>query len=228
MLQHLKEDGYKYILEILVITLGILGAFALNNWNENRKDRVLEQELLAQLLIELREDVARFKIWSEDHKQVSRHTRQVLYALKNDLPMTDTLLEDFKKITSPFGFVYSQTTYENLSTVGFHTIQDRELRSNVQRLYNSSLSQFDEIMKILNDEFLLTINVQQQEHLIIGEWEIHRGNNVPRDYEALKDNFVFQNTFADAASQHAIVSITLNQLVDEMEEIIKQIEEALS
>ena len=30
---HLKSDWYKYVLELIVITAGILGAYALNNWS---------------------------------------------------------------------------------------------------------------------------------------------------------------------------------------------------
>lgn len=49
IVSHLSTDWYKYLLELIVITAGILAAFGLNNWNENRKDRLQEVAILGQL-----------------------------------------------------------------------------------------------------------------------------------------------------------------------------------
>ncbi len=67
----LKEKWPEYILEILVITIGILGAFFLNNWNEKRLlnsrfEYSLEQIATLLKSKELRigyaEDLALFKV----------------------------------------------------------------------------------------------------------------------------------------------------------------------
>ena len=57
ILNHLTTDWYKYLLELIVITAGVLGAFALNNWNENRLARKLEKKYMSSLIVELDRDI---------------------------------------------------------------------------------------------------------------------------------------------------------------------------
>lgn len=49
LISTLKEKWAEYILEILVITIGIVGAFLLNSWNENVKANRVQREIITNL-----------------------------------------------------------------------------------------------------------------------------------------------------------------------------------
>ena len=43
IIKHLQENWIRHGFETQVVMVGILGAFTLNNWNEVRKDRIIEK-----------------------------------------------------------------------------------------------------------------------------------------------------------------------------------------
>jgi len=65
IIEHLKDNWIRHGFETLVVTVGIMVAFGLNNWNENRKNQVLEKGFLRNINIEFKTNKIQF---------VARHT----------------------------------------------------------------------------------------------------------------------------------------------------------
>jgi hypothetical protein len=53
ILKTIKKKWPEYLIESIVIVASILGAYALDNWNENRKGKIQRAELIESLLIDL-------------------------------------------------------------------------------------------------------------------------------------------------------------------------------
>ena len=56
ILTTLSQKWPEYLLEMIVITAGILGAFTLNNWNDDRKEKIEENQFMIRLLDDARKD----------------------------------------------------------------------------------------------------------------------------------------------------------------------------
>ncbi|MEQ8907363.1 DUF6090 family protein [Ekhidna sp.] len=92
ILSTLSQKWPEYLLEILVITIGILGAFALNNWNEDRKSQQEAQELYQQLLLDYESNLKQLNQKIELHRACVNSGFFVLNAMDKQQANLDTLL----------------------------------------------------------------------------------------------------------------------------------------
>ena len=113
ILEHLKSDWYKHVLEILVVVIGIMVAFSLNNWNESKKENKQEREYYGDLLEELRTDLLEIQGNSRYNQYYMKRYELAREIILNDPGMqrADTLgliaielrsFSDFKKNNSVY------------------------------------------------------------------------------------------------------------------------------
>ena len=79
-----KEKWPEYLLEILVITMGILGAYMLNNWNENRKSDRATRDALVNVLEDLRQDSIQFRFHVNNSTQLAANLAKTIDILLNN------------------------------------------------------------------------------------------------------------------------------------------------
>ncbi|MDU8885264.1 DUF6090 family protein [Yeosuana sp. MJ-SS3] len=157
--------------EIILVVVGILIALQINNWNENRKDRILEKEYLNRILVDIKSDQELLKVYTID-----RYARKVECLEKTkayyqgDYIITDTIqfLNDVG-YGGVYGFVdwfLNKNTYNELiSTGNLRKIESDSLRTAITTYYeisnalqNSAKNYISGYIKFINSLKVFDIN----------------------------------------------------------------------
>jgi len=135
ILNHLTTDWYKYLLELIVIMAGILGAYTLNDWSDRRQRHKTELEILSEIKTNLQLDLIDLKQNSNGHERGLR----LLDSLGN--------AEEYKLDNYQIGFYLSvgfrdyvylpQTSaFATLKAKGVDLVANDSLRIDILRLYD--------------------------------------------------------------------------------------------
>ena len=140
----LTENKFsKYLIyaigEIILVVIGILIALSINNWNEERKESLIEQNYLRRLLVDLENDYKTLtfsKGLSNDRiKQVNILTN----VIKNQSPSNEDstlIIESIEKVTWRSYLPLSKIVYNELLNSGkMSLIQSEELRDLLSNYY---------------------------------------------------------------------------------------------
>lgn len=133
---HLKSEWYKYVLEIIVIILGILIAYNLEQWGDTRKNKKREIEILKEFKAALNADLAEMKANIHEHENSILSSRIVLKVIKDNLPYHDSL-------NACFAYTHAFTTFsgrvgpiEQLKNTNLEIVSNDSLRLNIISMYD--------------------------------------------------------------------------------------------
>jgi len=89
ILKHLRTDWFRYGFETLAVVVGILVAFALDNWSETKHS---QKEMIATMN-EIREDLVHDTVSISStltERSLDFHAQQrILNAIRDDIPFND-------------------------------------------------------------------------------------------------------------------------------------------
>ncbi len=134
--QFLKYSRYA-IGEILLVVIGILIALSINNWNEYRKQRVLEQEILNNLSNNLERNIGLIESQLEVIFEFNNSSDVILSIIEKKNDYSDSLKTHFDnvRLLGTFGMFLPEDGYESLKNAGFDIIINSSIKREIQTLF---------------------------------------------------------------------------------------------
>jgi len=176
----------KHGFEFLSIFIAVISAFALNNWNENRRDAHSENKILTEISNGLEKDIEDVKINIGGHKSGIEACEYFRKAFVGNTVTADSVMIHFFNLTRDFISIQNIAGYETLKSKGLELIKNDSLRSQIISLYEYDykiLRKFEEEYSEMQfqDNYYKEINNALAPNLKINKNGMIIGINSPLD-----------------------------------------------
>lgn len=126
-----RKQGF----EFLLIFIAVISAFALNNWNENRKTEDSENKILTAIANGLEKDIDDIRSNKRGHKKGISACVYFRKLLTNQEVNPDSLLVQYENLTRTFISIQNVAGYETLKSQGLALVKNDSLRLEIISLY---------------------------------------------------------------------------------------------
>lgn len=216
----------KYLLyaigEIALVVIGILIAVQINNWNEYRKDRNQEVEILIEIknTLELNSELMIEHISLIEG--LNETSDKVISIIENANEYTDSYGEDFYfSFYSGTNIYLSNDGYEGLKNSGFEIIRNSALRKAIVHLFGVQYLKTTEFVGYMKDHFKI------YESFVIQHFITEEKRLVPIDFSTLRNNSQFIAIIKRMKERRNRVHDTLKKNLEENEIVLQLINSEL-
>ena len=223
----LSENKFsKYLLyaigEIVLVVIGILIALSINNWNETRKDRISEKNILQDIKGSISTDILQLNSRIEMAKNDIKSANIILNYLEKNLAYNDSLDNHFIIITSTANKDFSPqiSAYKVLESKGIDLIRNDQLKKDILNLYNIDyyklIYEFENFLRNIHDygrplaRSLFQTSSNNSEQL---------PELKPLDYNSLRSNILLINTLKIIVSNDERIHTMIKELIKKCQQI---------
>jgi len=200
----IKENRVsKYLLyaigEIVLVVIGILIALQINNWNSERKEANLEEEILVGILENVSNNTLMLKAMITSDSSITTNNKELLEILQQTGSIYhDSLEVNFGNINRYDVFFPQRMAYETLRSKGFQVIKNDSVRNMIIGLFDETYLLTRHMVELKKDIHIST-NPILTKRLFTKE---KIGHKSPVDFEALKTDAEFINTLSHITAEN--------------------------
>lgn len=219
----------EYLLEILVITIGILGAFALNNWNESRKTTNATLSALTNVLNDLRQDSIQFQFHEKNSRKISHNLGRTI-SIVLDNQENDSLEYYYQRSRGYLVAVVHSSAFESMNELGLVSgVQDDELRIELMRYFTYVQRNVVEFRKFEYSQLTSTIKqIQTSPAIDMNATSIHNLElNYSKVREILREPANLERLYGYRDTQQ-FLEVKAKQYVSTNTQLIKRLEQYLN
>ena len=130
-----KKTIRKFTFEFLSIFIAVIAAFAVNNWNDNRRDGNAESKILSEIVHGLEKDIDDVNLNVSGHEEGIKACKYWRKLFRNESVNLDSLQQYYFVLTRDFVSIQNTAGYETLKSKGLELIQNDSLRTQLVALY---------------------------------------------------------------------------------------------
>lgn len=223
--KRLRSLKWKYILgEITLIVLGILIAVQINNWNESRKFRRFEKQIMQEIHQTFKKDLDVIKSRIRRCETIEKAAGKVYQQLGDRAPLSDELQRAFW-LCNWVVFYHPQTiAFERLRAKGIEIVSDGQLRLDLLHLHDFLYPTVGSFTDRLNSWSETDLKPFAQTHFRIETESPTKKIYVPLDYQRLLDEPLFRNLILDKQSRTKDMQYHLSRIEEQLILLIDRIE----
>jgi hypothetical protein len=222
----LKEKWAEYLIELLVIIVGILGAFSLNNWNEKQREQEKLISILNHAKVNIIEEVSQLRAQNE-----------MLIELADTILRARIIIEN-QEMTTTIEKAILDFALDNLMVLGIRSTDVNVLRQiadnitisknhlEIQREANQLIDQIEKTNNLLvNFQDYLMTKETTIDHAYL---RINSKDEVIYDFPILKKSHVLLEYMRRSQDFKRIAANMELGLVEGYEQILSSIDELLN